>query len=45
MGTLSRQPERQNLTDKDYRDQSLSTVFFEGYGPGQTWKLEFDARF
>ena len=34
-----------NLTDKTYRDQSLPTVFFEGYGPGRTWMLQVDAKF
>jgi iron complex outermembrane receptor protein len=31
-----------NLTDTVYRDNSLPTVFFEGYGPGRTWMLQFD---
>jgi iron complex outermembrane receptor protein len=34
-----------NLTDVVYRDQSLPTVFFQGYGPGRTWMVQLEANF
>lgn len=34
-----------NLTDVDYRDQSLPTVFFQGWGPPRTVQVEVGAKF
>ncbi|MDE2463895.1 MAG: TonB-dependent receptor [Alphaproteobacteria bacterium] len=34
-----------NLTNEAYRDQSLPTVFFQGWGPPQTFGVEIGAKF
>lgn len=34
-----------NLTNKAYRNNSLPTVFFQGWGDPRTWMVELDANF
>ncbi|MDX2237210.1 MAG: TonB-dependent receptor [Hyphomonadaceae bacterium] len=34
-----------NLTDEEYRNHSLPSVFFQGWGDPQTWAVELSARF